>query len=90
MIDYYKLDNQNYPIVKYVVNNDTFQLRSTEVLHTFAKESRVNLKYNIDNPSEAVIYESYLFYGIPISIATIGIMIIAFGGIMLYFSSKKR
>ena len=80
----------NVPLVKYIVNNDTFYLKSITEIGTFPKENRVYIEYNIDNPKEAVIYESYINYGIPISIATIGLMITVFVFVMLYFSWKKR
>ncbi len=91
VIDYRKnKDGINVPIVIYVVGRDTFELDSKTEIGTYPKENRVHIEYNISDPSEAVIYESYIKYGIPISIATIGMMILLFGLIMLYFSWKRR
>lgn len=91
VIDYWKNeDGVNVPIVTYIVGKDTFELDSKSSIGTYPKENRVHIEYNTKNPSEAVMYESYLKYGIPISIATIGAMLLIFGLIMLYFSWKKR
>lgn len=91
VIDYQKNENGiNVPIVTYVVDRDTFELYSKTEIGTYPKENRIHIEYNLNNPKEAVIYESYKKYGIPVSIATIGIMILLFGLIMHYFSWKKR
>lgn len=91
VIDYQKNNyGKNVPIITYIVGKDTFKLSSTNEIGTYPKENRVRIEYNTENPSEAFIYESYKKYGIPISIATIGTMILIFGLIMLYFSWKKR
>ncbi|MFA7325590.1 MAG: DUF3592 domain-containing protein [Candidatus Kapaibacterium sp.] len=91
VIDYHKNGaGLNVPIITYIVGKDTFELDSKTEIGTYPKENRVHIEYNINNPKEAVLYESYKKYGIPISIATIGIMILLFGLIMLYFSWKKR
>lgn len=91
VLDYQKNEEGlNIPIIMYVVGLDTFELDSKSEIGTYPKENRVSIEYNKNNPSEAVIYESYKKYGIPISIATIGSMILIFGLIMLYFSWKKR
>lgn len=91
IIDYKKnSDGKNEPIVLYVVNNDTLTLSNSRVLDTYPKENRINVKYNEKNPKEAIIYESYIELGIPLSIATIGIMMVLFGLTMLYFTWKKR
>lgn len=90
LLSYTKNDKGvNLPIISYVVKNDTFQLNSEKKIGTFPKENRVTIEYDIDNPKDSKIYESYKNYGIPISIATIGTMILLFGFIMLYFSWKK-
>src|SRR5690606_34516273 len=83
-------DGVNVPVIKYVVKNDTFELVNTNEIGTYPKENRVQVEYNKDKPEESKLYESYKNFGIPISIATIGIMILSFGLIMLYFSWKKR
>lgn len=91
IINYKKNDSgRNVPIVQYIVNNDTLLLKNTKPLDTYPKENRIKVKYDKNNPSIAIIYESYIESGIPISIATIGIMTVLFGLIMLYFSWKKR
>lgn len=91
VVDYIKDDKgNNVPLILYNVGLDTFQIKSKSEIGTYPKENRVSIEYNTKNPSEAVIYESYKKYGIPISVATIGTMILIFGLIMLYFSWKKR
>ncbi|MER3329723.1 MAG: DUF3592 domain-containing protein [Candidatus Kapaibacterium sp.] len=91
VLDYRKNDKGiNVPIIIYVVELDTFELKSKSEIGTYPKENRVSIEYNTDDPNEAVIYESYKKYGIPLSIATIGTMILIFGLIMLYFSWKRR
>lgn len=91
VVDYIKDDKgNNVPLILYNVGLDTFQIKSESEIGTYPKENRVSIEYNTKNPSEAVIYESYKKYGIPISVATIGTMILIFGLIMLYFSWKKR
>lgn len=79
----------NLPVIYYIVDKDTFYFKSNNQIGTFPKENRVTIVYNVDNPSEAKIYESYKNLGIPISVATIGGMILLFGLIMHYFSWKK-
>lgn len=83
-------DGVNVPIIKYIVAKDTYELINNFEIGTYPKENRVHVEYNKDNPSEAKLYESYKTFGIPVSIATIGFMILTFGLIMLYFSWKKR
>ncbi len=91
VLDYHKNEKGfNVPIIEYVVGQDTFELDSKLEIGTYPKENRVSIEYNTNKPSEAVIYESYKKYGIPVSIATIGAMILIFGFIMLYFSWKRR
>lgn len=91
IIDYKKnTSGENVPVVQYVVNKDTLLLKNTTVLDTYPKENRINVKYNEKNPSEAIIYEVYIENGIPISIATIGFMMVLFGLVMLYFTWKKQ
>lgn len=82
--------NTNVPVIQYTVDSLEFQLVYKESIGTFPKENRVKVRYNIDNPNEAELYESYREIGIPVSIMTIGVIIIIFGGIMYYFSSKPK
>lgn len=83
-------DGVNVPVIKYVVKKDTYELINRYEIGTYPKENRVHVEYNKDNPEEAKLYESYKNFGIPVSIGTIGFMILTFGLIMLYFSWKKR
>jgi len=91
LIDYIKNDTgDNLPLILYVVGKDTFRFESSIEIGTFPKENRVKVEYNTENPEEARLYESYKDNGIPISIATIGIMVSILGFIMLYYSWKKQ
>lgn len=83
-------DGVNVPVIKYIIEKDTYELINHNEIGTYPKENRVHVEYNKDNPKEAKLYESYKNFGIPISIGTIGTMILTFGLIMLYFSWKKR
>ncbi len=82
--------NTNVPVIEYTVDSLDFTLVYKESIGTFPKENRVKVRYNIDNPNEAELYESYREIGIPVSIMTIGVIIIIFGGVMYYFSSKPK
>lgn len=82
--------NTNVPVIEYSVDSLSYTLVYDESIGTFPKENRVKVRYNLDNPKEAELYESYKEIGIPVSIMTIGIIILIFGGTMYYFSSKPK
>ena len=81
--------NTNVPVIQYSVDSLSYTLVYNESIGTFPKENRVKVRYNFYNPKEAELYESYKEIGIPVSIMTIGIIILIFGGTMYYFSSKS-
>jgi len=82
--------NTNVPVIQYTVDSLDFTLVYNEAIGTFPKENRVKVRYNLENPVEAELYESYREIGIPASILTIGVIIVIFGGVMYYFASKPK
>ena len=83
-------ENTNVPVIEYTADSVIYTLVYNETIGTYPKENRVKIRYNFNNPKEAEIYESYIEFGIPMSIITIGIIILLFGGTMYYFSSKSK
>jgi hypothetical protein len=91
VINYVKTTNgSNVPVIEYKVDSVLFTIVYDEKIGTFPKENRVKVRYNLKNPNEAELYESYREIGIPVSIITIGLIILIFGGTMCYFSSKSK
>src|SRR6056300_216344 len=83
VINYVKTTNgSNVPVIEYKVDSVLFTIVYDEKIGTFPKENRVKVRYNLKNPNEAELYESYREIGIPVSIITIGLIILIFGGTM--------
>lgn len=83
---YYKL-----PKIRFIVNRkDAIIFTNDKYILSNVKNNKVIVIYNLDNPSEAMIYEGYLIWGIPLSILIIGIMTLGFGLTLQYFSKRNR
>lgn len=81
-------DNFKNPVVEFMVGDKKIQFVNSDYILTYVKNNKVYVMYSKSNYKEAMIYEGYLVWGVPLSIAIIGILTSIFGYIIFVFRNK--